>query len=491
MAGPPYYEYWRKDTETGAEPKTITGRFTMSRDDDPTAEFAVHVGGQLALAPLPFRFASTTSFCPTPVHSGAWSRGAAATNVRWNQVGCLPSGSKLATIVNASMTSLRWRLVGPEGKVATTGETIVFGNDAMAGERLHIADFSAYDKSGDGYTVVVGKDVSYPFRIAPDLYNRMKYDAVRYFYYNRSGIPIQMPYAIEPKWTRPAGHLTSDRAVPCGADTDCKYALDVTGGWLRRRRLRQVRRTGSVAVWTLLDLYERAKYVGSSLAAIADRKFNIPESGNAVPDILDEARWEIEWLLKMQVPEGKPHAGMVHHKMHDIGWTGLAISPAESEQKMKRNLRPVSTAATLDLAAVGAVCGRIWKDIDPGFADKCLVAAERAWQAANDNPGVFASPKDSNGGGPYNDEQVTDDRYWAAAELFITTGKDEYRGELTGSPHETTFPMQAGGATGSITWARTDALGKISLSVAPNQLGEASIERIVAQIRRCADQYCA
>jgi endoglucanase len=111
-----------------------------------------------------------------------------------------------------------------------------------------------------------------------------------------------------------------------------------------------------------------------------------------------------------------------------------------------------------------------------------MIAARRAWAAAQVNPSVFASPDDSNGGGPYNDEQVTDEFYWAAAELFITTGNDEFRAALTGSPHQSTFPMQAGGATGSITWARTDGLGKISLSVVPNDLGEAALQRLRAQI---------
>lgn len=491
MAKPPYYEYWRGDVEIGTRPKTITGRFTMQHDDDPAAEFAVHLGGALAVAPLPFKVCIDDVILSDPEFTPAF--GAAERpppHVRVDQVGYLPGGSKLATLVNHATTPLKWKLVDPGGKVAMSGDTLVFGNDPMSGERLHVADFSAYDKPGDGYTVVVKNDVSYPFRIAPDIYERMKYDAVKYFYYNRSGIAIKMPYAVDPKWTRPAGHLTSDRAVPCGADTDCKYTLDVTGGWYDAGDYGKYVVTGGVAVWALLNMYERAKYVGASLAAVADRRFNIPESGNNVPDLLDEVRWEIEFLLKMQVPEGKPHAGMVHHKMHDIGWTGLGVSPAEAEQKMKRNLRPVSTAATLDLAAVGAMCARIWKDIDPGFADRCLSAAERAWQAAQANPGVFASAKDSNGGGPYHDEQVTDDCYWAAAELFITTGKDEYRGELTvHSPHLASFPMQAGGATGSITWARTDALGKLSLSSVPNTLGEGNVQKLRAQIVDAADQY--
>ena len=79
---------------------------------------------------------------------------------------------------------------------------------------------------------------------------------------------------------------------------------------------------------------------------------NIPEHNNKVPDILDEARWELEFVLKMQVPEGKPLAGMVHHKIHDEKWTELPIGPQEDPQP--RYLQPPTTAATLNLAANAA-----------------------------------------------------------------------------------------------------------------------------------------
>ena len=78
-----------------------------------------------------------------------------------------------------------------------------------------------------------------------------------------------------------------------------------------------------------------------------------------MPDILDEARWEMDFLLKMQVPEGQPLAGMVHHKVHDEAWTGLPLRPDQDPQQ--RYLRPPSTAATLNLAATAAQCARIWQ----------------------------------------------------------------------------------------------------------------------------------
>src|SRR6476659_11309210 len=115
---------------------------------------------------------------------------------------------------------------------------------------------------------------------------------------------------------------------------------------------------------------------------------NIPENKNKVPDILDEARWELEFELKMQVPEGAKLAGMAHHKIHDAKWTQLSLGP--HEDPMPRFLQPPSTAATLNMAANAAQCARIWEKLDKKFAARCLEAAERAWAAAQAHPEMFA-----------------------------------------------------------------------------------------------------
>ena len=235
----------------------------------------------------------------------------------------------------------------------------------------------------------------------------------------------------------------------------------------------------------MLDQYERAKHLGSPSGDFGDGKLNIPESKNGVPDILDEARWEVEFLLRMMVPEGNPLAGMAHHKVHDEKWTALGLSP--HEDPMKRFLRPPSTAATLNVAAVAAQAARIWKTIDPAFSTRCLGAAERAWAAAQAHPDVFALPSDNTGGGPYDDKDVSDELYWAAAELFITTGKAPYRAFLQQSPHFKV--VSAGGAQAAMTWQSTAALGNISLAVVPNGLDAASLAAVRAGIVTAAEGF--
>src|SRR6185436_6497652 len=130
---------------------------------------------------------------------------------------------------------------------------------------------------------------------------------------------------------------------------------------------------GGISTWELLNEYERS-------ASVRKVSLSIPESGNRTPDILDEASWELNFMLSMPVPAGKPYAGMAHHKIHDQNWTGLPLLPSQDPQP--RELHPVSTAATLNLAAVAAQAARIYRPYDAAFAKRALTAARTAYTAA-------------------------------------------------------------------------------------------------------------
>jgi endoglucanase len=145
---------------------------------------------------------------------------------------------------------------------------------------------------------------------------------------------------------------------------------------------------------------------------------------------------------------------------------------------------PPSTAATLNLAASAAQCARVWRQFDAEFADRCQLAAERAWDAALANPSMFYGRIPGQGGGDYGDNNVDDEFYWAAAELYITTGEAEYLDFINASPLFTRFSRML-----PIWWGGTGALGSISLAIVPNGLPEEDIARIRDQIVRAADSY--
>ena len=346
---------------------------------------------------------------------------------------------------------------------------------------------------GRGYVLSVGGDASHPFAIADDLYAHLQYDALAYFFHNRSGMAIELPYARDEKWARPAGHV-GDRSVGCaplraGGPPACAYKLDASGGWYDAGDQGKYVVNGGIAVWTLMNEWESAQARGAA-RTFADGTMSLPERRNGAPDLLDEARWELEFLLRMQVPEGQPLAGMVHHKLHDKDWTALGLAPHEDKQE--RLLFPPSTAATLNLAATAAQGARLWRPFDPKFAARCLAAAEKAWAAAAAHPTEYAA-SGGVGGGPYDDRDVSDERYWAAAELFVTTKKAVYEEALRASPHFAKVPTTVGGdgVPTSMTWDHVQALGTISLALAKDALPAADVAACRGAVRAAADRYAA
>ncbi|MEY4547956.1 MAG: Cellulase, partial [Pseudomonadota bacterium] len=321
MAGPPYGEYWVAPLPVGPEPQRYQSDFVMTSPTDKAAEFTFHLGGSLAkTVPLTICiddiYLTDTQFQAAPREQDQ-----PPPKVAVNQLGYLPKLSKIAVLESSAAEPQKWELVDASGAVVADGETKPFGADPNSGNSVHRIDFSSFKKEGAAYVLRVGDEKSYPFDVGKSVYKKLKYDALAFFYHDRSGIEIKMPYAGEERWARPAGHLP-DKA-PCGKDLGCKYTLDVTGGWYDAGDHGKYVVNGGFSAWVLLNQWERTEYLGKSIKDFADGKLNIPEHGNGVDDLLDEARWEVQFMMAMQAPDGTEFAGMVHHKMHDEGWTAI------------------------------------------------------------------------------------------------------------------------------------------------------------------------
>ena len=411
------------------------------------------------------------------------------TRVRVNQVGYLENGPKFATLITDAAEALPWTLLDSKGTSIAVGTTEPRGIDMSAGGGVHVIDFTDAQLAGEGYTIEADGQRSYPFGIANDLYSSLRYDALHYFALVRSGIEI-----TEPGFERPAGHLdvapnTGDGAVPCQEpegfmqDWTCDYTLDVTGGWYDAGDHGKYVVNGGIAVYQLMSTFERTLTAPSATpGALDDGTLTLPESQNGVPDILDEARWELEWMLKMQVPAGQPLEGMVHHKVQDAGWTGLPLLP--SDDPKPRELHRPSTAATLNLAAVAAQGSRLFAEFDPTFSATLLDASRTAWAAALETPELHAPQKDgADGGGPYDDDEVADEFYWAAAELYLTTGEAEFDDALHSNEWHTAGLFLYDG----FTWGDTAALGRMDLATVPSELKDH--DAVVTSVVALADQY--
>ncbi len=427
--------------------------------------------------------------------------------VRVNQVAYLPEGPKTATLVTEATDPLPWQLLDGAGAVVASGTTTPEGVDPTAGLNVHTISFDGVDATGTGFTLVADGETSYPFDLGAAAYEDLRTDAMTFFYTNRSGIEILDELA--PGYGRAAGHVgvapnQGDLAVPCqDLDDDsqalydepwtCEGTREVTGGWYDAGDHGKYVVNGGIAVAQLLQTYERNLYAPSAdQGALADGSLSIPESSNGVPDVLDEARWELGWMLKMQVPAGEQYAGMVNHKVADVDWTGLPLDPAADPQR--RVLYRPSTAATLNLAAAAAQGARLWAAYDEDFAQRLLAAAETAYAAAKATPDLYAPAPDAAldpnpGSGPYDDDDVTDELYWAAAELYVTTGQQQYLADVQASPLHVGDPAEEVFTAGGFDWGHVAALARLDLAAVPNGLPDR--DRVVASVLEAADGYVA
>ena len=151
-------------------------------------------------------------------------------------------------------------------------------------------------------------------------------------------------------------------------------------------------------------------------------EFDIPESGDNIPDILDEAKWNLDWMLTMQ----DPNDGGVYHKLTTLNFSGI-IMPHEGTAT--RYVVMKTTAATLDFAAVMAQASRVFAEFEtqfPGYSAQCLQAANDAWDWAQDNSSVRYTQPSNVQTGAYGDSNLGDEFDWAAAELYITTKNNSF-----------------------------------------------------------------
>ncbi|MDE6103435.1 MAG: glycoside hydrolase family 9 protein, partial [Oscillospiraceae bacterium] len=182
----------------------------------------------------------------------------------------------------------------------------------------------------------------------------------------------------------------------------------------------------------------------------------IPESGNGTPDILDEVRYELEWMKKMQRADGG-----VYHKVTCENFPGYVSPEAE---KAPLIVTPVSTTATADFCASMALAYEFYKDIDPAFAQDCLERAESAWSFLEANPNlIFSNPTDITTG-DYGDTSDKDERYWAAAQLYRATGNSKYENVLSGMP-----------ASKGLDWSTVGDYGNIAILTDKNISSDSAI----------------
>lgn len=280
--------------------------------------------------------------------------------------------------------------------------------DENTGDTTSVMDFSEFKKSGLYQLWIPGTIWRSPvFRIADDAYDSALKTMLESFYYQRCGVAVDNGTV----WNHPPCH-TKD--APLFGNPE--IIQPVTGGWHDAGDYGKFVVTGTVSAAFLLYLYEHHK------EKFFDGQLNNGGSGNSVPDILDEVRWELEWLLKMQRQDGG-----VYFKVSKKQWTGESLPHTDTDV---RYLFDVTTTATGDFAAVTALAARLFMPYDQYFARQLLRSSDSAWKFLQANPSIvppggFRNPAGVEGG-EYGDDEDADERLWASAELYRTTGNEQY-----------------------------------------------------------------
>ena len=328
-----------------------------------------------------------------------------------DQAGYFPESRKTAVLpFPADMFSI----VDENGEKYFEGAVSHFGYDECSGDDVYIADFSSFKRSGS-YRISAGGALSALFRIGHGVYSKLFRDTAKAFYYFRCGCALDEKYAGE--YIHDICH-TAEAKIYNGEGT-----VDVTGGWHDAGDYGRYITPGACACAQLLYAYKLFPKAFDGL------DLNIPESGSGVPDILSECRYELEWMLKMQREDGA-----VYHKVTTMRHAPFIMPEDDKEQLI---VFPISSMATADLCAVCALAAGIYRPFDKVFSDRLAKAADLSyrWLKANPDFVAFHNPKGCDTG-LYGESSDVDNRYWAAAEMFVLTGDKRYSADFVKLYHE-------------------------------------------------------
>ncbi|GJG87278.1 endoglucanase [Gemmatimonadetes bacterium T265] len=350
---------------------------------------------------------------------------APAPRVRVNQIGYYPNGPKVAVVAADSAPATFAVLTADRGDTVFTGTLSAARRWGPSDEVVRQADFSALSRPGRYVLAVAGVGRSDAFTVGRGVLRELARASLKAFYFQRASTALPAQFAG--LWARAAGHpddvvLVHPSAAGPGRPAGTRIAAP--RGWYDAGDYNKYVVNSGISTYTLLALAERFP----AYAAALDTR--IPESGNALPDVLDEALWNLGWMRAMQDPAD----GGVYHKLTNAEFDRFVMPAAAASGP--RYVVQKSTAATLDFAATAAHAAllvRRYPRALPGLADSLVGEAVAAWRWARQHPDSvydqerlnrrYAPPVHT---GAYADTSLTDEFRWAAAELYLATRRDSF-----------------------------------------------------------------
>lgn len=414
LNGGDYHAYYMEYVDLVSDKTSYEYTFTMEEETDPAPRFCFNTGlvGDMD-ASTGEHHVFFDNFDLTLIDDSnkvEGKGGIVMPDIAVNQIGYLPGSFKTATLRGDALNQTAKLIDESSGK--SVFEAAIDGgiNDPDTGDNEAAFDFTSVKDEGT-YHVEAGDQVSPSFKISSDVYDEALKASIKMLYYQRCGTELTADLAGD--FAHPICH-----AAKAILFEDNSKTLDVSGGWHDAGDYGRYSVAGAKTAADLLLAYEN--YPG-----VFTDDVGIPESGNGISDILDETRYELEWLLKMQRKDGG-----VYHKVTCKNFPGEIMPENETGDLY---IMPVSTTATGDFAGVMAIASRVYATIDKAFSDDCLKAAKSAAKYLDSTPSDTVGFKNPAGvdTGEYEDVDDTDERFWAYAELFKTTGDKTYEQALS------------------------------------------------------------
>ncbi|MBX2841999.1 MAG: glycoside hydrolase family 9 protein [Flammeovirgaceae bacterium] len=348
--------------------------------------------------------------------------------------GYLPEANKVAVIkdpqigfdaVQSFSPSQQYAVVNVQSGVQVfTGELKNWNSgatDNSSGDKVWWFDFSSVMTTGDYYVMDIENNLkSFEFKISPSVYNEVLKQAVRTFFYQRVGYEKEAKYAGI-AWADGVSHNGNLQDKNCRIFDDKNNVAtekDLSGGWYDAGDYNKYTN------WTANYVVEMMKAYLENPNAWRD-DYNIPESGNGIPDLIDEAKWGIDHLLRMQQADGAV-----------LSIVGEAHASPPSSANAPSYYGPASTSATLNTASAFAIASKVFQSIGmTEYADQLRAGAITAWNWAKANPAMFFKNNDDSynskglGAGQQeeSDYQRSMSKLEAACFLFELTKEVEYR----------------------------------------------------------------
>ena len=386
--------------------------------------------------------------------------------IKVDQVGYPLDGPKVAFVSAPGQTSATtFQIKRSNDRVSVfQGKLTPPQFDPNSGDQVQSADFSVLKQAGTYYLDVPGVGRSFDFSVKPNVFDRTYYLAMRAFYGQRCGTAVDLGPEF-PGYAHPACHLHGEFHSSSGTSGQ----RDNIGGWHDAGDYGRYVVNSGITTGMLLWAWE---IYGDKLKDIS---LNIPESGNGTPDILNEARWNLEWMLKMQDDDGG-----VWHKQTSTHFAAFIAPEADKlpSDVIGTGTAPFkSTCAGADLAAVAAIAGRVYRPFDAKFATRALEASRRAFAWTEKYPNVTFKNPPGVTTGDYGDGNCADERLWAAAELSRTTGEKGYNDFFVSHYEEFLSKLDSPPAEG---WNSLGAMALWTYALSPRQGKDAGAVKAIS-----------